>query len=234
MRRSAIIGISSRSSSRYEPCSIESTPASVATRNPGPPSAWHMTRRPSECASSTSAFISSSEYSESLGPWPARELAPPVVAHLITSAPARTMVRTVVRTASTPSATLDGKHGSLSAGARWPDGLTRSPSPPVGEMIARDSTRRGPGISPSWMATRKPRAAPAGVANRGVAHVEYLPRDGGRPEMPGRARLVEPPALRELVAVEREMVVTVDEPGQHREIRRVDHLGAGRPAGSRP
>ena len=30
------------------------------------------------------------------GPWPARELAPPVVAHLMTSAPARTMVRTIV------------------------------------------------------------------------------------------------------------------------------------------
>jgi hypothetical protein len=98
--------------------------------------------------------------SESFGPCPARELAPPVVAHLITSAPARTIVRTVVRTASPPSATLGGRLGSLSAGALWPDGLTRSPRPPVGEMIASDSTSRGPEINPSWMATRKPASSP--------------------------------------------------------------------------
>src|SRR5262249_47485619 len=163
---------------------------------------WHMTRRPSECASSTSAFISSSEYSESLGPCPARELAPPVVAHLITSAPARTMVRTVVRTASTPSATLDGKHGSLSAGARWPDG-PRGRAAPAGRRDDRGSQHQGrPGDQSFLEGDAEPGAEPAGVANRGVAHVEYLPRDGGRPEMPGRARLVEPPALRELVAVE--------------------------------
>src|SRR2546425_6839187 len=101
---------------------MESTLASTATRRPGPPSAWHMTRRPREWASSTSAFISSSVNSESFGPWPARELAPPVVAHLITSAPARTMVRTVVRTASTPSATLGGRLGLLPVGAVCPDG----------------------------------------------------------------------------------------------------------------
>src|SRR5207253_973961 len=78
------------------------------------------------------------------------------------------------------------------------------------------------------------RVEPAGVTYRRVAGLEDLPRDGGRPQMPGRARLVETPALRELVAVEGEMVVAVDEPGQHGEARRVDHLGAGRPAGTRP
>ena len=80
----------------------------------------------------------------------------------------------------------------------------------------------------------KPRVEPAGVADRRVAGLEDLSGDGRCAQMPRRARLVETPALRELVAMEGEVIVAVDEPGQHGEARGVDHLGAGRPASARP
>ncbi len=83
-----------------------------AVRSPGPPSAWHITRRPCACDSATSACISSAVKAASRGPWPARELAPPVVAVLITSAPARTMVRITSRTSPGPFAMLRGSSGS--------------------------------------------------------------------------------------------------------------------------
>ena len=102
---------------------MESTPASIAMRNPSPPRAWHMTRRPSVWASSTSAIISSRLNAWSLGPWPGRELAPPVVAHLITSAPARTMVRTTLRTSCTPLATPEGVFGLGCTQQQCPEGL---------------------------------------------------------------------------------------------------------------
>ena len=60
----------------------------------------------------TSACISPSEKAASSGPCPGRELAPPVVAVLMTSAPARTMVRTTSRTSSGPLPTLFGRSGS--------------------------------------------------------------------------------------------------------------------------
>ena len=119
-----------------------------------------MTLRPWACDSSTSARISSRLKAGSLGPWPAREEAPPVVAHLMTSAPARIIVRTTRRTSSTPLATPAGSAGSSATRHSWPDGLTRSPIPPMGEMIAMAVSRRGPWISPSATAARKPASRP--------------------------------------------------------------------------
>src|SRR5438552_742199 len=131
----------------------------------------------------------------------------------------------------------------------------RSPIPPIGEMIASDRTRRGPVINPSWIASRKPASSPQPsrtavcpdprtgpapaparaptVPYRRVARRPDLAHHPRRPELPGALRLVEPPASHELVAVEREVVVTVDEAGQYGEARGVDHLGVGWPAGTR-
>ena len=83
-----------------------------------------------------------------------------MVAHLIASAPARTMARTTARTWSMPLATLSGSVGSGGTQQSWPDGLTRSPIPPVGEMIFTPSDRRGPFTSPSSMASLKPASSP--------------------------------------------------------------------------
>ena len=160
MLRLAIISSSSGSSSRYAPCSMESTPASTAARKPSPPSAWHITRRPRLCASSTSASSSARSKSVSFGPSPAVELAPPVVAVLTTSAPAPTISRTLPRIASAPSATPHGRPLSSPAGGLYPSGLTRSAMPPVGVMKPSATCRRGPGTSPSSTAMRKPASKP--------------------------------------------------------------------------
>jgi hypothetical protein len=101
----------------------------------------------------------------SRGPWPARELAPPVVAHLMTSAPARTMRRTTGRTSASELATLFGTSGSpgmqQQSSSGRPDGLTASPIPPIGETIDNDRTSRGPSISPSSIARLNPTSSPA-------------------------------------------------------------------------
>ena len=103
-----------------------------------------MVSLPRAVASSTNAFTSSGPKAMSLGPWPWRELAPPVVANLMTSAPTRTISRTMDRTASGPLATPMGRMGSVAKAVRWPDGATRSPMPPVGEMMDTAQSRRGP------------------------------------------------------------------------------------------
>ena len=131
-----------------------------------------MTRRSSACASSTRACISSRLKAPSCGPWPGRELAPPVVAHLITSAPARTIAphdRTHIGEVSTTPLGSAGVRQQQES----PDGLTGSPMPPIGDMIEIDRTRRGPGSAP--------RRSPAGtrhrarrVADRRVAGGERL------------------------------------------------------------
>ena len=71
-----------------------------------------MTRRSSACASSISACISSRLKAPSRGPCSGRELAPPVVAHLMTSAPARTIRRTTGRTSARVLTTPLGSSGS--------------------------------------------------------------------------------------------------------------------------
>src|SRR2546425_9343344 len=82
---------------------------------------------------------------------------------------------------------------------------------------------------------REPEAGvePATIPYRRVTRRQDLAHHPPRPELPGALRLVEPPASHELVAVEREVVVTVDEAGQHGEARGVDHLGVRWPAGTR-
>src|SRR5213594_4075543 len=69
------------------------------------------------------------------------------------------------------------------------------------------------------VADREPEASvqTAGVAHRGVARLEDLARDRGGSQVPRALRLVEAPALRQLVAVEGQMVVAIDEPGQRGE-----------------
>ena len=89
------------------------------------------------------------------------------------------------------------------------------------------------------VANRQPeaRVETAGVAHRRVARLEDLARDRGGAQVPRALRLVQAPALRQLVAVEGQMVVAIDEPGHRGETRGVDHvdagLGAGRPTAAR-
>src|SRR5262245_12767017 len=135
-----------------------------------------MTLRPSACDSSTRARISSRSNAPSLGPCPARELAPPVVAHLMTSAPARTMVRTMVRASSTPLATPWGSAGSGGTTHSWPDGLTRSPMPPMGATVGGRDAPAGedprPPDQPLLHRDPESRVEPACITHGGVAHAE--------------------------------------------------------------
>ena len=117
-------------------------------RSPGPPTAWHIVYFSCDRASSTKALTSSGPKAMSLGPCPERELAPPVVANLITSAPTRTNSRTKARMSLGPLATPSGCIGSLLKVFRWPDAATRSPIPPVGETMATEVSSLGPLISP--------------------------------------------------------------------------------------
>ena len=73
-------------------------------RDVEPAAAERMAHHPpvERVPSSTNARISSRLKAGSSGPCPGLELAPPVVAHLITSAPARTILRTTCRTSSIP------------------------------------------------------------------------------------------------------------------------------------
>ena len=58
MPLSDIIFSRSGSDANMQPCSMESTPASMAVRSPGPPRAWQATVLPWVWASSTSAWVS--------------------------------------------------------------------------------------------------------------------------------------------------------------------------------
>ena len=160
---------------------------------------------------STSACISSSENAASIGPWPGRELAPPVVAVLMTSAPARTIVRTTSRTASGPLATLAGRRGSkhgaaamarrahaVADAARRRDDLDREHEPRARDQALLDGDLEA-------------RVEPARVAHGGVAHGEGLGQHARGAQVRGARRLVEPPARRQPVAVRGQVVVRVDE-----------------------
>src|SRR6185369_12973902 len=75
----------------------------------------------------------------------------------------------------------------------------------------------------------EPGVETAGVAEGRVAHPEGLLDHAPGPDRAGATRLVEPPAMREVVAVRRQVIVTVDQPRQHGHAGDVDDLGAGRP-----
>src|SRR5262249_55140954 len=78
-------------------------------------------------------------------------------------------------------------------------------------------------------ANPEPGVETARVSHGGVAHAEGA-LDGTRgPQAAGARRLVEAPTMREGVAVEGEMVVTIDEPRQHRASGDVEDLGVRRP-----
>ena len=86
------------------------------------------------------------------------EVIPPVLQILMKSAPAMSRWRTRRRTSSTPSATGLGSQARF--WMRRPAGTHMSPWPPVWEIIAMDTSRRGPSTKPSSMASRKPASAP--------------------------------------------------------------------------
>ena len=125
------------------------------------------------------------------GARPGRELAPPVVAHLITSAPARTIERTTCCTSWIPLATPEGSVGSSTMQQSWPDGLTRSPMPPVGEMMLTASIRRGPEIKP-FDGQLKTNVKTSGVAYGGIASGQGLPQYGSCAHMHGTRGSAQP------------------------------------------
>ena len=85
------------------PCSIVSTPCSIANRVPSRPSAWAATRRPMRWASSTIAAISSRVICAGRGSSRSTERAP-VDISLTKSAPRRSCRRTARRISHGPSA----------------------------------------------------------------------------------------------------------------------------------
>src|SRR5215831_5126811 len=218
---------------------MESTPASRAMRRPRPPRAWHMTLRPSACDSSTRARISQSAHLvqvEGAVLWPvsgARAGAArggalddigarpnhgthdrPRLLHAIGDAVGQRGIgrhhALVTRRADPVTDAADGRHDG--------DG-GEQPRPANQALLDSDPE---PGVEP------------ARVSHGGVAHAEGA-LDGARgPQAAGAGRLVEAPAMREVVAVEGEMVVTVDEARQHRAAGDVEDLGVWRPrAGAR-
>src|SRR5438445_739926 len=118
-------------SSRSVACSIESIPASAATRIPPEPCACVVMRSPALCASATAAAVSSGVYCETSGGAPSPRM-PPVEKSLITFAPAATGSRTALRTSSGPSAIRP----------------TSKPWPPVVVTPRPDATTRGPSTNP--------------------------------------------------------------------------------------
>ena len=79
----------------------------------------------------------------------------------MTSAPARTTRRTTGRTSARLLTTPSGSKGSCGTQQENPDGLTRSPIPPIGEMMHSETTSRGPEINPSSIARLNPASRPA-------------------------------------------------------------------------
>ena len=141
------------SSSMKLACSMESTPASNALRMPVAPCACEATLRPSACASSTSAFSSSSEYCGAPTSVPL-DSTPPVEQVLMKSAPNFTSCRTFCRTAQGPSAT-PSPTALYSAGSR----LLSLQWPPVMPMATPPARMRGPSTSPFAMASRSATSA---------------------------------------------------------------------------
>ena len=94
-------------------------------------------------------------------------------------------------------------------------------------MTARRSG--GPRIAPSPDGLPEPGVQPTGVADGSVALRERLLDRLRGAEAPRAGRLVEAPAPRQVVAVERHVIVAVDQTGQDRPARYIDNLGILRP-----
>jgi hypothetical protein len=142
------------------PCSIERTPFRTATLMPSAACACAITVMPAAAASATIMATSSSRKCPCRGSSRA-DSTPPLVATLITSAPARISSRTTRRTSSGPSTTVSGRPGwGWTSGTEQPDGNQPSPCPPVWLSMLTAICTRGPGTSPSATACFTPRSAP--------------------------------------------------------------------------
>ena len=135
------------SSSKKLACSTLSTPAMMAVFMPLVPCACAATGRSRMCASSTMAFISSSEYccTPTLVPF---EKTPPVAQNFIAFAPYFIFSRTFVLTAHGPSATPVEVYFS-SGGKRL-----LSQCPPVIPSEGPAAQIRGPTMSPALIPSR--------------------------------------------------------------------------------
>ena len=143
------------------PCSIERIPLRIAALIPSVAWAWAITNRPAAVASSTSTASSASRK------WPWRgssrgDSTPPLVATLITSAPARTSSRTLRRISSGPSTIVSGRPGwaNEEPGMWAPQTCQSSPCPPVWLSIEIEICMRGPAIIPRCWAVLMPRSEP--------------------------------------------------------------------------
>src|SRR5262249_35856341 len=111
--------------------------------------------------------------------------------------------------------------------------VTRRADPVTDAADGRHDSHGGGQPRPGDQALLDPNPEPGvettRVSHGGVAHAEGA-LDGTRgPQAAGAGRLVEAPTMREVVAVEGEMVVTVDEARQHRASGDVEDLGVRRP-----
>src|SRR5436309_1663131 len=73
-----------------------------------------------------------------------------------------------------------------------------------------------------------------GVAYSGIARGEGLPQDRGGAHMRGAEGLMQPPALRERVAMRGEMIVAVNETRQQGEAREINNVDVCRPGDGLP
>ena len=169
---------SSAGSRRSEkPCSIVSTPSSIASRAPSRPSACAATRRPSRWASSTSAASSSRVSWAGSGSSRSTERAP-VAITLMKSAPRRSWARTAWRRAHGPSAS-------------WYIVPNMRPPGDVAETIRAHERIRGPSTRPS--STRAPHhdglvVVRADVADRRHSAAEQRPARARQQEVAELAR----------------------------------------------
>ena len=139
----------------------------TAALMPSVASAWAITKRPAAVASSTSTSSSASRK------WPWRgssrgDSTPPLVATLMTSAPARTSSRTLRRVSSGPSTIASGWPGwaTKNAGMWAPQTCQSSPWPPVWLSIEIEICIRGPAIMPALLGGLEAEVRAARFAHR--------------------------------------------------------------------
>src|SRR5664279_1977827 len=208
-------------SSMYDPCSMESTPASAAQRIPSAPWACAATLRPRRCASATMAANSACVYCECCGSSPS-ESTPPVAQTFMTSAPYLMTSRTLYCTFSTPSAT------PISVAWNSYGSRLLSQCPPVIPSAGPLASMRGAGNI----------AGINGIAQGHVSesirsHVSYRRKAGQQSDArvfganEGLARNRDGESVVAEPGIECEVGMRVDQAGENGFARQVDDRGAG-------
>ena len=214
------------SSSMSEPCSIERTPARIATLMPSVPWAWAATNSPCRAASSTAARTIGSDSSTTPGCVP-RVSTAPVTMHLMSVAPPSTRIRTFSRTSSRrlddpePQLRRQAERrrvaGHLAATARRRDVGAGALHPRAGRPAAVDGVAQRDVDERAVRADVADRREPGPQRRRGVADAAH--RLLGRRGVDGRDAGV--------LELADQVAVAIDEPRHDPVAGERDRLGIG-------